>query len=344
MSKNKVLNLKDKIDGNEMDLSLCNLTEVPVKELAAFPKVTVLDLSCKNITSLPLEFCSLSHLVKVDLSKNLMTVLPDDLGRLGNLQHLDLYNNKLTILPVSFSQLKNLKWLDLKDNPLEINLAKAAGDCLDEKQCKQCAARVLQHMRILQDEVDKERERRFLKDKELEKKKETKQREREAKEKEARKRDKAEEKERKRKEYNAHMAALAIQEQKNKRKEEKKKRNGQMAADKKAAAESAPKAQRRSLIGLLFKLLLLGLAGVVGVCQLTGLKEEAVCVPINIAVDDGLSWVREQEVDVRVRELVEEVDIRARELLQKLSSLVPQLMEPLGVVPTATEPMETVEN
>lgn len=33
MSKNKVLNLKDKIDGNEMDLSLCNLTEVPVKEL-----------------------------------------------------------------------------------------------------------------------------------------------------------------------------------------------------------------------------------------------------------------------------------------------------------------------
>ena len=37
---------------------------------------------------------------------------------------------------------QNLKWLDLKDNPLEINLAKAAGDCLDEKQCKQCAARV----------------------------------------------------------------------------------------------------------------------------------------------------------------------------------------------------------
>ncbi|XP_055745728.1 leucine-rich repeat-containing protein 59-like isoform X3 [Salvelinus fontinalis] len=165
MSKNKVLNLKDKIDGNEMDLSLCNLTEIPVKELAAFPKVTVLDLSCNNITSLPLEFCSLSHLVKVDLSKNQLTVLPDDLGRLGNLQHLDLYNNKLTILPVSFSQLKNLKWLDLKDNPLEINLAKAAGDCLDEKQCKQCAARVLQHMRILQEEVDKERERRLLKNK-----------------------------------------------------------------------------------------------------------------------------------------------------------------------------------
>lgn len=36
MSKNsKVLNLKDKISGNEVDLSLCNLTEVPVKELVS---------------------------------------------------------------------------------------------------------------------------------------------------------------------------------------------------------------------------------------------------------------------------------------------------------------------
>lgn len=32
--------------------------------------------------------------------------------------------------------------MDLKDNPLEAGLAKAAGDCLDEKQCKQCANKV----------------------------------------------------------------------------------------------------------------------------------------------------------------------------------------------------------
>lgn len=37
---------------------------------------------------------------------------------------------------------QSLKWLDLKDNPLEPGLAKAAGDCLDEKQCKQCATKV----------------------------------------------------------------------------------------------------------------------------------------------------------------------------------------------------------
>lgn len=82
--------------------------------------------------------------------------------------------------------------MDLKDNPLEPGLAKAAGDCLDEKQCKQCATKVrdretdgekslvkqstvsktqdrlfqvLQHMRAIQDDVDRAREKRLLKEK-----------------------------------------------------------------------------------------------------------------------------------------------------------------------------------
>uniref|UniRef100_A0AAQ5XX32 Leucine-rich repeat-containing protein 59 n=1 Tax=Amphiprion ocellaris TaxID=80972 RepID=A0AAQ5XX32_AMPOC len=305
MSKNsKVLNLRDKISGNEVDLSLSNLTEVPVRELALFPKATVVDLSCNNIISLPPEFCNLTHLVKVDLSKNQLICLPDELGNLVNLQHLDLYNNKLTVLPVSFSQLRSLKWLDLKDNPLEAGLAKAAGDCLDEKQCKQCASKVLQHMRALQDEVDRAREKRLLKEKELERKKE------------ARKREKAEEKEKRRKEYNAHMAALAAQEQQKKKNEEKKKKNGQAAGDKKVVVESAPK-PRRSLIGLMFKLLLLlllGLVGVAAVCRMTDLQREAVCVPVNVAVDDGLTWAKRQEVVVR-------------QLLQNLSSAAKEFLE-----------------
>lgn len=44
--------------------------------------------------------------------------------------------------PLCRSFLQNLKWLDLKDNPLDPVLAKVAGDCLDEKQCKQAAVRV----------------------------------------------------------------------------------------------------------------------------------------------------------------------------------------------------------
>lgn len=46
------------------------------------------------------------------------------------------------VLTQLLSAPQSLKWLDLKDNPLDADLAKAAGDCLDEKQCKQCASRV----------------------------------------------------------------------------------------------------------------------------------------------------------------------------------------------------------
>ncbi|XP_061519844.1 leucine-rich repeat-containing protein 59 [Phycodurus eques] len=321
MSKNtKVWSLKDKISDNEMDLSLCNLSEVPVKELALFTKATILDLSCNNITSLPPEFCNLTHLVKLDLSKNQLTCLPDDLGNLAGLQHLDLYNNKLSSLPVSFSQLRSLKWLDLKDNPLDEGLAKAAGDCLDEKQCKLCATMVLKHMLMLQDEADRAREKRLLREKELEKKREAKKREREAREKEARKREKAEEKEKRRKEYNAQMAAAAAaaQEQPKKRTEERKtkKKNGQVSEKKTMVARAASK-PRRSLLGVVFKLFLLlqlGVAVAVVACRMTELRREGVCVPLDAVLDRGLAWAREQEGEVR-------------RLLSDLSSAVKDFLE-----------------
>ncbi|KAF4106434.1 leucine-rich repeat-containing protein 59 isoform X1 [Onychostoma macrolepis] len=312
MIKGKVENIKDKIDGNELDLSLSNLTEVPVKELTAFPKATVLDLSCNNLTTLTPEFCSLTHLIKIDLSKNQLVCLPEEIGQLSNLQHLDLYNNKLKMLPVGFSQLKSLKWLDLKDNPLEPTLAKAAGDCLDEKQCKQCASRVLQHMKVLQEEAEKERERRLLKEREVEKKKEAKQREKEAREREAQKKKKAEEKERKRKEYQAQMAALAAQEQQKKKKEEKKKRAAQNQG-KKTASESVPKAKRSicsMFFSLLLKLLLLlivGVASVIAVCQLTELRKEAFCVPLNVQFEETVRWA--QGLDI------------VQQVIQKMSDL-----------------------
>lgn len=150
--------LKDKLDGNELDLSLNNLEVVPVKELLAIPKATHLDLSCNLLVKLPDSFCSLTHLVKIDLSKNQLTELPQDFGRLENLQHLDLLGNGLTSLPESFSLLKKLKWLDLKDNPLEPGLKKNAGDCLDEKQCLACAKRILLYMKELSSQMERKRQ------------------------------------------------------------------------------------------------------------------------------------------------------------------------------------------
>lgn len=316
MSKNKLVNIKDKIDGNEVDLSLCNLTEVPVRELAAVPKVTVVDLSCNNLSVLTPEFCALTHLVKLDLNKNQLETLPDDFGALVHLQHLDLLGNRLSELPVSFAQLRSLKWLDLKDNPLEPGLAKAAGDCLDERQCRQCASKVLQHMRGLQEEVEKVRQKKLQREKDLERKREAKQREREAREKEQRKREKAEEKERRRQEYNQQVAAQAAQEQQKKRQEEKKKKNGKASVDKKSVSEAAPK-PKRSLCGLLFKLLLLvllGLFATAAACRFTDLRTQPACQNLNVLVDQSSTWVREQQVVIK--DLLLNLSASAKEFIE----------------------------
>lgn len=83
----------------------------------------------------------------------------------------------------------------------------------------------------------------------------------------------------------------------------------------------APK-PRRSLIGWIFKLLVLltlGLAGVAAACRLTDLQKEDACVPINAAVDDCLSWVKVQEGVVR--QLVHNLSSAAKELFESTQTL-----------------------
>jgi len=145
----------DRVDGGILDLSLLELTVVPVKELVDIPKAKQLDLSCNLLTTIPPDISRLTHIVHLDLSKNQITSLPDSIGGLHRLQHFDLFQNRLTSLPVGFCHLKNLKWLDLKDNPLEPTLSSIAGDCLDDKECRSCATKVVAFMK----KVDSEQER-----------------------------------------------------------------------------------------------------------------------------------------------------------------------------------------
>ncbi|XP_054832036.1 leucine-rich repeat-containing protein 59 isoform X2 [Eublepharis macularius] len=287
-SGGKGVNLKDKLEGNELDLSLCDLNEVPVKELAGLPKATVLDLSCNNLTSLPSDFCSLTHLVKLDLSKNQLQQLPLDFGRLVNLQHLDLLNNRLSILPVSFAQLKNLKWLDLKDNPLDPTLAKVAGDCLDEKQCKQAAIRVLQYMKSIQSELDREKQRRLQAERELEKKREAEQRAREAQERELRKREKAEEKERRRREYDALKAAKQET-------DKHKKKENELSVSRSSKQHQHKRSWSKILLKILLFLLLSALSTLV-ICKVTDLQHKSVCISVNMLYEDALTVLQRHRI------------------------------------------------
>ncbi|KAF0309702.1 Leucine-rich repeat-containing protein 59 [Amphibalanus amphitrite] len=134
--------LKDKLNDDELDLSICNYADkdVPVKDIALLKRANKLDLSNNKLIGLPKTFATLTHLVKLDLSCNLIVELPTNFGELERLKHLDLYNNK--------------------NNPLSSQLAAAAGECLNPKECEQCARRVVQFMGRVKEHYDQERIRR----------------------------------------------------------------------------------------------------------------------------------------------------------------------------------------
>ncbi|XP_042859302.1 leucine-rich repeat-containing protein 59-like [Penaeus japonicus] len=166
MAKN---NLRDKLDGDELDLSMMSLTEVPVKDIAALPRATKIDLSNNQLTILPSNFATaLSNITRVDLSSNKLKELPSNINHLQNLQYLDLYNNQLTDLPVTFCQLRRLKWLDLKGNNLNPALRKAAGDCLNKKECEAAARNVIAHLKQRQAQMENERLQRLKREEEME--------------------------------------------------------------------------------------------------------------------------------------------------------------------------------
>jgi len=137
--------IKERIEDNELDLSLCGISKIPVIHIIPFTKVTSLDLSCNKINTLPENFPKLQQIVHLDLSKNGITELPEDFGELVRLKRLDLFKNNLEHLPMSFHKLKSLQWLDLKANPIQESLPRLVGDCLKPAECQQCAKNIVEH-------------------------------------------------------------------------------------------------------------------------------------------------------------------------------------------------------
>ncbi|KAL1473701.1 hypothetical protein MTO96_021815 [Rhipicephalus appendiculatus] len=154
--------LKSRVDGNCLDLSLNELTEPPVKELAELPKAVKLDLSCNKIAVLPDAFCALTHLKELDLSKNQLRELPTNFGRLSALQKLDLYGNNLTTLPLSLRSPETVStrssansaprrlWSTSRRKNLELER---------EKQKKLRAQREQEALRKAEEEKEAERQR-----------------------------------------------------------------------------------------------------------------------------------------------------------------------------------------
>lgn len=99
-----------------LDLSNKNLKSIP-SYVFNETSVEELDISNNQLTgSIPAEINRLTALKILDASNNAMTGLPAEIGQLAQLEFLDVSNNKLTGLPYELGNLKKLKILNLSDN------------------------------------------------------------------------------------------------------------------------------------------------------------------------------------------------------------------------------------
>nr|WP_225225379.1 COR domain-containing protein [Komarekiella delphini-convector] len=106
---------KEKV--TELDLSDNQLSSLP-PEICQLSNLTRLDLSNNQLSSLPPEICQLSNLTELYLPDNQLSSLPPEICQLSNLTRLFLSNNQLSSLPPEICQLSNLTRLFLHNNPL----------------------------------------------------------------------------------------------------------------------------------------------------------------------------------------------------------------------------------
>lgn len=106
---------KDKL--TELDFSGFELTSLP-PQIGQLYHLKTLNLAANKLMSLPQEIGQLSNLTSLNLSANKLTLLPSQIGQLHNLRTLDLSGNQLTRLPPEIGQLSNLSILRLPINLL----------------------------------------------------------------------------------------------------------------------------------------------------------------------------------------------------------------------------------
>ncbi|MES2410169.1 MAG: leucine-rich repeat domain-containing protein [Bacteroidota bacterium] len=80
--------------------------------------ISKLDLSNRNLKSIPEEVFSLKNLKKLNLSNNKIKDIPSEISNLKNLEVLDISNNHILNFYAKICQLKKLKHLNLNNNKI----------------------------------------------------------------------------------------------------------------------------------------------------------------------------------------------------------------------------------
>jgi Leucine-rich repeat (LRR) protein len=78
--------------------------------------IRVLNVSYKQLQTVPKELGQLASLQELSLSNNQLQTIPKELGQLASLQELYLHNNQLQTIPKELGQLASLRYFQLDNN------------------------------------------------------------------------------------------------------------------------------------------------------------------------------------------------------------------------------------
>ncbi len=120
MEATEVLEIIEKAarDGRtELNLSNKDIESLP-PDIGQLHNVATLNLSDNQLTSLPMEIRFLDNLATLNLSGNRLTSLPAEMGYITSLTTLYLWGNKLTSLPADIGYMENLTSIYLDGNQL----------------------------------------------------------------------------------------------------------------------------------------------------------------------------------------------------------------------------------
>jgi Leucine-rich repeat (LRR) protein len=105
-----------------LDLSRCNLFDVPIDELATLDPANLieLDLSYNKLDDLNPLLLKCKNLKNLNLSDNQLKTIPDALSNaFQNLLDLNLSHNHLETIPTVIGSLQSLQCLDLSNNSIQ---------------------------------------------------------------------------------------------------------------------------------------------------------------------------------------------------------------------------------
>jgi len=120
MESNKIKDLIIEVQRSRaivLDLSFKNITSLPL-EIFKLKNLTKLDVSCNELSSIPPQIAELKNLTELDISFNHLSSLPLEIFKLKNLTRLYVSGNKLSSLPPEIFNLKNLTQLYISGNKL----------------------------------------------------------------------------------------------------------------------------------------------------------------------------------------------------------------------------------